>query len=103
MLPRPCAPTGSHTFMSFSTASVSLLMLSLLAQGCVGIEGLGVRTKTFEDPSIADVASANGAKSHLGRQTNAIFYTADWLNAHWGEAGTIKQTGEGNFEEVWIY
>ena len=80
-----------------------LLALCLLTQGCIGIEGLKVGSKTFQDPSITDYACADGATSRGGRQTNAPVYTAAWLDAHWGKPSTIKQTGEGNPDEIWIY
>jgi hypothetical protein len=83
--------------------SLSFLVLCLLTQGCVGLAGFSVKTKTFQDPWIANAACAESVTLRGDSQTNTLTYTAAWLDAHWGKPKTIKRTGKGNLEDVWIY
>ena len=86
----------------FRSTTVALTAMFLL-NGCIGVAVQTTRTQKFQDPSVADNARASGLGQRNFNQTNAVDYTAAWLNAHWGKPSRISSAGDGSQDEVWAY
>jgi hypothetical protein len=79
---------------------IPALMLLLLTQGCVGLGVIKTQSETFHDPF---VGCQPGVYALAPRQTNTVVYTDSWLKANWDTPTSIKHTGAGDQDEIWVY
>lgn len=79
---------------------VSILGVCLLIQGCVGVAALNATKEEISNPVINDVASLNAVSAGTAHNVRTnLDYTAQWLEAHWGNPNTITpESGAGGGE-----
>ena len=81
-------------------------MFSLLLQGCVGVAVLKTHRKVINDPEISLHSNAPGPDDVSERSspagTNAIIYTTEWLQTHWGHPNSVTRISGGP-DEIWTY
>lgn len=83
---------------TFTFRFVSVLAVSLLSQGCVGVFVGGRDTTTIKNPSVIAVAGVDGVKEG----SSSAEYTAAWLKSNWGSPASVKAVS-GGAEERWTY
>lgn len=77
---------------------ISVLALSLLLQGCVGIIVGGRDTTTIKSPSINPIVALEG----VGQGSHGTEHTSEWLKSNWGSPASVK-TVPGSGAERWTY
>ena len=99
---------------------IFVFLFALLLQGCIGLAVNNSRTRTFQEPLLADSASPSyvyeritslkelqaeeeRTKSDLSWMTNRVAYTSAWLETHWGKPASITHAGADGLNEIWIY
>ena len=83
---------------------ILLLILSLFAQGCVGIMTLRTKSVTFLNPKIWDYADHLGVEwQDIENKASAKTYNSVWLDSHWGKPARIKSPSPQGNIETWTY
>jgi len=82
---------------------VPLLILCVLASGCVGFNVTTTKTQSFEHPELGDRAYPHALRSTAAWGSNAPTYTSAWLESHWGRPKAIRPAAAPESGEVWIY
>jgi len=82
---------------------VSYLAIGLLVQGCVGGGALTKHSQTLRDPIIPDRPSPVLFSRDSAKMTNAVVYTAAWLESHWGMPANITPSRANARDEIWTY
>jgi len=81
-----------------------LAILCPLLQGCVGVAVLKPKTTVISDPVISsypnDADPVHERKS--SEATNAVVYTSEWLQTHWGSPNRVSRTLD-NSDAIWTY
>lgn len=84
--------------------TIPVLLLCLLAQGCVGIATSRTKAETFRNPKIWDWPSVYSAReSEASGVTNTASYSASWLRTHWGKPASVRSVSSQGRDEMWTY
>jgi len=83
---------------------ILFVMFCPLLQGCVGFAVLKQHTEVINNPVIASIRDSTypAHNRDSSEATNALDYTSEWLQKHWGSPDCIKHVS-GHSEEIWTY
>ena len=77
--------------------------LCLFVQGCVGVAIQKTRITTIQDPIVPDQREYWPRQRESFVMTNAVVYSAAWLQDHWGKPASITHEGANDPGEIWTY